>query len=250
VQAEKLSALGGFVSGIAHEINNPLMAILGYAEVLAQGDGGQETRELAERILRQAQRCARIVHSVSVFAQVHGTGTAEVSLNDVLAQAAEIAAHDRPPEAEIELRLDPDLKPVTGDSDAFRQVFANIIGNAYQALARQGGGMVTVATQRVDGGVLVEVSDTGPGIPEHVLGKVFDPFFTTKGVGQGSGLGLSVAHGIVQAHGGHIQAGNRPDGGVRVAVFLPESGTSPTANCLPRLAHAHQEPLLGNLSVA
>jgi len=250
VQSEKLSALGGFISGIAHEINNPLMAIVGYSELLAQGDGGEDTPELADRIFRQAQRCARIVQSVSIFARAHRAGTAEVALNAILMAAAETAAHNRPPEAEIELRLSPDLKPVTGDPDAFRQAFVNIINNAYQSLDGQGTGKVTVATQAANRGVLVEVSDTGPGIPEHVLPKVFDPFFTTKGVGHAPGLGLSVAHGIVQAHGGHIQAGNRPEGGARITVFLPEAGTGPPADQPPELARAHRDPLLADLSVA
>ncbi len=250
LQSEKLSALGRFVSGIAHEINNPLIAIIGYSELLAEGDAGEDTTEFARRIFRQAQRCGRIVQSLLTFARPPRAGSVEVSLNDLLPETVEAVAHECPAGAEVELRLEPELPSVIGDPDALKQVFLNIVSNAYHALAAQGGGRVVIATRTVDGGALVEITDTGPGIPEDVLPKVFDPFFTTKGVGKGSGLGLSVAHGIVQAHGGRIQAANRPGGGARFAVLLPVSEGVVEGSRLPQLTSVRRDPLPAELSVS
>jgi signal transduction histidine kinase len=221
VQSEKLSSLGRFISGIAHEINNPLSAIVGYSELLAGEEPVEDAQELARRIAAQAQRCARIVRSVLVFARADEAGTQAVSLNDVLEQAVEGTEHERAEDTRVELALDPALPQVTGDADGIKQVFVNILCNAYQSVAEQGGGTVTATTSTSDGGVLVEIADTGPGIPDEALPRVFDPFFTTKGVGKGTGLGLSVAHGIVVAHGGRIWADNRPRSGARLSVWLP-----------------------------
>jgi signal transduction histidine kinase/DNA-binding response OmpR family regulator len=234
VQAEKLTALGRFISGIAHEINNPLAAIIGYSELLAEGDIDDEAPELARRILQQAQRCGRIVQGVLTFGRGQAAGTEEVSLAETLSAAVAALAPECPETVQVVVFLDPSLPTVTGDPASLQQVFVNIISNAYQLLS-EGGGTVSIAGRPDADGALVEISDTGPGIPEAVLPRVFDPFFTTKQVGKGSGLGLSVVHGVVEAHGGHVWAGNRPEGGARLSVWLPARTSAPAPGREPAL---------------
>ena len=205
---------------MAHEINNPLVAIVGYSELLADDEPPDDAAELARRVLQQAHRCARVVQSVLTFARASQSLRIRGSVNDVLTEAIALLESERPAGAEVRLNLDPDLPCLMGDPEGLRQAFGNIIANAYQSLAEQPGA-VTVATRRAGGNIEVEISDTGRGIAEEALGKLFDPFFTTKEVGKGTGLGLSVAHGVVQAHGGRIEAANRPDGGARFTVVLP-----------------------------
>ncbi len=235
VQTEKLTALGRFISGIAHEINNPLAAIIGYSGLLAEGDIDDESPELARRILLQAQRCARVVQGVLTFGRGQAAGTEEVSLAETLSAAVETLAPERPETVQLEVDLGPSLPTVTGDPASLRQAFVNIISNAYQLLS-EGGGTVSIAGRWDGTGALVEISDTGPGIPEAALPRVFDPFFTTKQVGKGSGLGLSVVHGVVQAHGGRVWAGNRPEGGARLSVWLPARTSAPASGREPALA--------------
>ncbi len=222
VQAEKLSAVGRAVSGVAHEINNPLMAIMGFSELLSEEANGELSPELGQRIYSQAKRCAKIVESLLSFSRQKQTATTPVDLNAIVHVALSDTEQERSHNTNVSLDLDPDLPEVTGSPAALRQVLVNIITNACQAMEPEGG-TLTIASAREDGGVVLRFADTGPGIPEEVLSRVFDPFFTTKTLGQGTGLGLSVSHGIVHEYGGEIIASNRPEGGALFELRLPLS---------------------------
>ncbi len=220
VQAEKLSAVGRAVSGVAHEINNPLMAIMGFSELLAEENAGELTPDLSQRIYSQAKRCAKIVESLLSFARQKHAPAAAVDLNAVIHVALSDTEHERTHNTRVSLDLDPGLPEIGGSPAALRQVFVNIITNACQAMEPEGG-TLTIVSERRDGDVLLRFADTGPGIPEAALARIFDPFYTTKAMGQGTGLGLSVSHGIVHEYGGEITARNQPEGGAAFELRLP-----------------------------
>jgi two-component system NtrC family sensor kinase len=223
-QAEKMSAVGLLVSGVAHELNNPLAGVLGYAQLLlASSLSGETTRRGLETILREAERCKRIVQNLQTFARKRRPQEEPVDVNEILESTLELHSYQlKVDDIDVEADLDPSLPRILGDAHQLRQVFLNIILNAHQAMAgREGGGRLAVASRRRAGAVVVEIEDSGPGIPAEHLSRIFDPFFTTKEVGQGTGLGLSICYGIVEEHRGRISARDVPGGGARFTVELP-----------------------------
>jgi signal transduction histidine kinase len=221
VQAEKLASLGQLAAGAAHEINNPLTAILGYSDVLA-GDPstGQKAREIAEKIGEQARRTKGVVSKLLTFAQPQRTEVTLLDINATLGNVVELCRADLKKKGiRIELDAESLLPGVRGDANQILQVFFNIINNAVEAMEEVGGGILTLRTFRHQSNIVIQFSDTGPGVRNPQL--AFDPFYTTKAVGKGTGLGLSICYGLVREHKGHITCANRPEGGATFRVELP-----------------------------
>jgi PAS domain S-box-containing protein len=207
-QSEKLAALGSLLAGVSHELNNPLAAIVGQAEMLREDSVGTPFEVRGKKIGAAAERCARIVQTFLAMARQKDAQRDLVDVNEVVASALEITEYAlRTAGIGVRVTLGSMLPKVLGDSDQLHQVLVNLIVNAQQAMQ---GGETFDKTLKVrtsvgqSGEVLLDVSDTGPGVPEKLKGRIFDPFFTTKPQGVGTGVGLSFSHGIVEAHGGTI----------------------------------------------
>jgi PAS domain S-box-containing protein len=228
VQSEKLAALGQFVAGIAHELNNPLQGVLGHIELLrATGAFPKEIRRDMQRIYREADRAAKIVRNLLVFAGSRRLVRRRTSVNATLSRVLALRAPAfRASNIEVTRRHDEKLPRIKGDPLLLQQAFLNIVLNAEQAIGAGGGRIETRTALREDGRhgrgtVQVEIRDTGPGIRPEVLSRVFEPFYTTKEVGKGTGLGLAITYGIIQEHGGQIVVSNHPEGGAVFTVQLP-----------------------------
>jgi two-component system, NtrC family, sensor kinase len=230
-QSEKLAALGQFVAGIAHELNNPLQGVLGHLELLrATGALPRPLRRDVQTIYREAERAAKIVRNLLVFAGSRRLARRPVSLTAVLQKVLALrAAACRAAGIEVVRHYDEKLPRVQSDPLLLHQALLNIVMNAEQAVAATGRpGRIEITARAAQSGerIVTTVRDTGEGIPADVLSRLFEPFYTTKEVGKGTGLGLAIAYGIVQEHGGHIAAANHPDGG---AVFTVDLPTTPAA---------------------
>ena len=222
VQSEKLISLGQLAAGAAHEINNPLTAILGYSDLLADDESlPEKSRGIASKIRDQARRTKTLVGNLLSFARQVPAERTLLDLNTVVSNAVQLRALDlRAGTTKVELQLESVLPGVRGDGNQLMQVFFNIVNNAIDAMeAANGGGTLTIKTMRDRAYVVVLFSDNGPGIKEPH--RVFDPFYTTKPVGKGTGLGLSICFGIVQEHAGRILCYNRQEGGAVFRVELP-----------------------------
>ena len=220
VQSEKLASLGQLAAGAAHEINNPLTAILGYSDLLVDDESaGPRAKNLAEKIRDQARRTRELVTNLLSFARQVPAEKQLLDLAATLNGAVQLRTLDlRNKNIRIEVQNRGILPAVRGDPNQLLQVFFQIISNAVDAMEGQGG-VLTVRTERDRANVVIEFSDTGPGL--HEPERVFDPFYTTKPVGKGSGLGLSICYGIIQEHGGTITGFNRVDGGATFRIELP-----------------------------
>ena len=223
VNSEKLAALGQLVAGAAHEINNPLTAILGYSELLS-GDHNlpEHSRSHAEKIGHQVRRTKRLVLNMLSFAQQQPASRAPVQINSLLNNVLQLREPDLGgKKIRVNSSLDLDLPDVLGDGNHLLQVFLHIVNNAVDALTEVGGGILTVSTRLEGDKIAIEFADTGPGVKD--ASRIFDPFYTTKPVGKGTGLGLSVCYGIVHDHGGDIFCRNNPNGGATFLIKLPIS---------------------------
>ena len=243
-QAEKLAALGELVAGVAHEMNNPLAGISAFAELLLEAPADAaftaEDREAVRFIKREADRATAVVRDLLTFAREAAPRWGPVALDALLERTVRVRAYAaRTAGLDLRLELEPGLPAVRGDERKLQQVFVNLIANAEHAVRGAPERRVTVRAWRVGGPaaggagggrVAVRVSDTGPGVPAEVLGRVFEPFFTTKPPGEGTGLGLSVSYGIVQAHGGELRAHNLPGGGAAFDVVLPVAAPAGTSD--------------------
>jgi len=221
VQSEKLVSLGQLAAGAAHEINNPLAAILGFSDLLADDPTVPEkARITASKIRDQARRTKTLVGNLLSFARQVPAERTLLDINTVVNNAVQLRALDlRSGTTRIELQLESVLPGVRGDGNQLMQVFFNIISNALEAMEAATGGVLTIKTIRDRGNVVILFSDSGPGLKDPH--RVFDPFYTTKPVGKGTGLGLSICFGIVQEHGGKILCYNRQEGGAVFRVELP-----------------------------
>ena len=221
VQTEKLVSLGQLAAGAAHEINNPLAAILGYSDLLADDMTlTEKSRGIAAKIRDQARRTKTLVGNLLSFARQVPAERTLLDINTVVTNAMQLRALDlRSSKTRVELQLESVLPGVRGDGNQLMQVFFNIINNAVDAMESHDGGVLTIKTIRDRGNVIVLFSDTGPGIKEPH--RVFDPFYTTKPVGKGTGLGLSICFGILQEHSGKIMCYNGQMGGAVFRVELP-----------------------------
>jgi signal transduction histidine kinase len=227
-QSEKLAALGQFVAGVAHELNNPLQGVLGHLELLrVTGAFPKQLRREVQTIYREADRAAKIVRNLLVFAGSRRLARRNVSVNGVLQKVIAVRQPSwRALDIEVVRHYDEKLPRVQSDPLLLHQVFLNIVMNAEQAIAATGrGGRIEIGTAVAHGRsrVIVTIRDTGNGIPPDAFARIFEPFYTTKDVGKGTGLGLAIVYGIVQEHGGIITAANHPDGGALFTVELPAS---------------------------
>jgi len=229
VQVAKLSAVGQLVSGVAHELNNPLSVVIGYGQLLLARGVPEEARRPIELMIAQAARMAKIVQSLMLFSRQRKPERRAVSLPDIIQQILTLRETQLAISSiRLETEFGADVPPVQGDSHQLQQVFLNLILNAEQAIlgsvvgGRRSGDCIRVSTRaRLEGDhawVVAQVADNGPGIPAEVLPRIFEPFFTTKKVGEGAGLGLSVSYGIVEEHGGRLSV----EGGPGRSVFTLE----------------------------
>jgi two-component system NtrC family sensor kinase len=221
VQREKLASLGQLVAGAAHEIDHPLTAIMEYSEKLWSKERlTSEQDSLVRKIVNQSQRTRELISNLLSFAQQGSGEKTLVNLGTLLQRSVQmrgLQSHDQ--KIRIETAIDPHLPGVWGDGHQLFQAFAQIVENALDALEETGGGLLQVSAHLQAEEVLVQFSDSGPGIKEPQ--KVFDPFYTTKPIGKGTGLGLSAVYGVVQDHRGQITCHNKPEGGAVFELHLP-----------------------------
>jgi two-component system NtrC family sensor kinase len=228
LHAEKLSELGELISGIAHELNNPLTAVLGYAQILelkTEGKFGKELRHLREESLR----ASRIVRNLLTFARRGEDRREALSLNEIVRQTIALREYDlRVHNVRVEAKLEPGLPRTLMDPVKLQQVVLNLVNNAEYAIrSAADSGRIRLVTSLEDGRLRLAVEDDGPGVPEKIRRQIFNPFFTTKPVGRGTGLGLSICFGIVRDHDGEILLEESPGGGARFVIDLPVTGNAP-----------------------
>jgi two-component system NtrC family sensor kinase len=223
MHTEKMAAVGQLVSGVAHEVNNPLTAVLGFADLLLESPSVPEDAKSDLMIIRhEAQRTKQIVQNLLSFARQTPARRGLVQVNAVLERTVALRAYDfNNHDVAVLQEFDAKLPEILADAHQLQQVFLNILNNAYDAIRETGrGGSIRIATRQGPDGIEITLRDTGPGIkfPE----RIFDPFFTTKEVGKGTGLGLSICYGIVREHDGEITCQNNEDGmGATFTVRLP-----------------------------
>jgi two-component system NtrC family sensor kinase len=231
--AGRLAAVGELAAGVAHELNNPLAAVQGFAQLVAsRSDLDEVIREDVETIYREAQRAAKITQNLLSFSRRHNPEKSFISINDALAQSLDLQAYQmRVGNIEVVVDLDPELPKTMADFYQMQQVFVNIVTNAEQAMTEaHGQGKLSVKTQAAGHSIRVTFADTGPGVQKENLDRIFDPFFTTKEVGKGTGLGLSICFGIVHDHGGRLLAKSKPGKGTTFTVEIPVVESSPSAD--------------------
>ena len=228
-QADKISALGSLLAGVAHELNNPLSVVVGRSVMLEDSDLDPKVASAVASIRTAAERCARIVKTFLAMARKQAPTRVPVRIERLITAALDLLAYSLDSTGvHVITHMPPDLPPTTADPDQLAQVFSNLITNAQQAMIGWGGPReltISVEPDRRQGQLRIMVSDTGPGIPEDVRSRIFDPFFTTKRAGSGTGIGLAVCRGIVEAHDGTIAIGTAPGGGASFVVTLPIAGT-------------------------
>ncbi|MBI4178773.1 CHASE domain-containing protein [bacterium] len=222
-EAEKMSALGTTIAGIAHELNNPLTGILGYADLIRVSDDLASCKVDIDEIAKEAGRCAKVIQHLLAFARRSDPKRELCGLNKALIEVLDICSYQMKLDGiDIVLQLDPHVPSVMADEALMKQVFLNLVTNAHHALKETSGPRrLTVSGRTSAGSVQYMFEDTGPGVRRDVLPRIFEPFFTTKGVGKGTGLGLSVSYGIVVDHGGNIRVESEEGRGSVFTVELP-----------------------------
>ncbi|MFP3896058.1 MAG: ATP-binding protein [Anaerolineales bacterium] len=240
IQSEKLSALGQLIAGVAHELNNPLTAIMGYTQILQRSDRfDKKAQEDLKRVHTQAQRAAEIVENLLTFARQHRTERQYVDVNEIIERTLELRSYQLYVEnVEIVRELDENPPRTMADASQMQQVFLNLINNALDAMIEHaGGGTLTIRSQTKGDSIQVSVSDTGPGLSSEAKKHLFEPFFTTKEVGKGTGLGLSICFGIIDAHNGRIWAEDPPGEGatfiIQIPIVTPTKETKTETNPVP-----------------
>ena len=227
VQSEKLASLGQLVGGAAHELNNPLTAMLGYSELLSSTELNGEQRAITEKIVQQVRRTQNLTSSLLSFAKQAPLEKRLLDLNVLLGTTVKLNQPQlRTANVQVRTELGRNLPQIFGDANQLLQVFLHLTTNAMQAMSPRGGDLA-IRSHLSGDHIRLDFSDSGPGIEEP--GRVFDPFYTTRPVGHGAGLGLSACYGIVQEHKGKITCQNRPEGGAMFSIELPaaESQVSP-----------------------
>jgi CheY-like chemotaxis protein len=225
-QAEKLSAIGQMISGVAHELNNPLAVVKGYLElVLTHHQLSPQTRSDLEKAAHESNRAAKLVLNFLTFAREQRSHREPVNLNDLARQLVELRHADFiAAKTEVSLDLDPKLPLVSADPDQVQQLMINLISNSMQAMANlPRPARVRIKTATNEGRVQLFVEDNGPGVPPHLVNKIFEPFFTTKEVGAGTGLGLSIAHSLMSEHKGRIHYQTSSLGGAGFVLEFPKA---------------------------
>jgi PAS domain S-box-containing protein len=267
VQTEKMAGLGQLISGIAHELNNPLTSIIGYSQLLL---GRRLTAAQAadgRLIYQEAERAARIVKNLLLFAREKRPERHPVNLNEIVERTLALRNYElRVMNIQLEQNLAPELPAVFADPAQLQQVLLNLIVNAEQAIQHGNGeGSIRIRTwHKANGRVALEISDSGPGIPADIIPRIFDPFFSTKPAGSGTGLGLSITYGIIHEHGGEIVVESQPGKGAKFTLDLPavpaqpslgrlvgenrgSSATTPRATQSGRVLVVEDEPTVAHL---
>jgi two-component system NtrC family sensor kinase len=247
LQSEKMSAVGQLIAGVAHELNNPLTAILGYAQLLETEGLNQRAQDFVSKLFKQAQRTHRVVQNLLSFARQRKPQRDEVDIRKVLEETLALRDYDlRINNIKVESDLPSDPAMVVADPHQIEQVFLNIINNAVDAILETGrNGSLKIQVSTKNGHVCTLFSDDGAGIKDPK--RIFDPFYTTKSVGKGTGLGLSICYGIVKEHGGDITANNRPEGGATVEVRLPAAAISAVTEPVSTAPRQHEGALNGRV---
>jgi two-component system NtrC family sensor kinase len=248
VQSEKLAAIGELIAGVAHELNNPLTTISLSAELLLQQSTNEQDIHDLEKIVSESQRAAKIVKSLLDFSRQHTPERKPVNINHLLKSTTDLVSWElKKDDIQLSFNLDENMPETSADPNQLKQVFINIINNATQAIKSQHKrGEIRVQTEvgqsiffggeaTKDTVIRIIFTDTGPGIPPAILPRIFDPFFTTKNVSEGTGLGLSVCHGIISEHKGHIWAKNVEEGGtcilIEIPIEVPEKSKEAETSC-------------------
>jgi PAS domain S-box-containing protein len=221
LQSEKMSAVGQLIAGVAHELNNPLTAILGYAQLLESEGLAERASDYVGKLFKQAQRTHRVVQNLLSFARQRKPQKQQVNICTVVDETLALRDYDlKVNDIDLQRDFEANISAVTADAHQLEQVYLNVINNAVDAMLESGqGGTLKVRVHSQEGFVYTEFHDSGPGISEP--NRIFDPFYTTKNVGKGTGLGLSICYGIIKEHGGDITARNHPEGGAVVEIRLP-----------------------------
>jgi len=243
VQSEKLSSVGQFVAGVAHELNNPLAMVTGFSELLVEMKPDEKFRSHLEIIGKSAQRCHKIVKNLLSFSRIHRPERKMTLINNTVDEVVEFMAYDmKTSNIDVVTDLQTVLPPIIADQHQLQQVFVNILGNARQAVEGfRPDGRIILRTRAKDGFVRVEIQDNGPGITPENKRRIFDPFFTTKPVGKGTGLGLSLVCDIIREHSGTIDLASEVGLGATFIIELPICAES--APVAPAVARARNRRL-------
>jgi two-component system NtrC family sensor kinase len=222
-QSERLAAMGQMIAGVAHELNNPLTAILGINDLLREKAADESMQRQLELIQKQARRAAEIVQNLLTFSRPRAPRRTPIRLHDLVLHTIQLHEYSlQVNNVHVDYHAEPSLPPVLGDSNQLIQVFLNLIVNAEQAIREvRDYGKLRVCLEPVENSVQLSFQDDGPGIPPPILPRIFDPFFTTKRPGRGTGLGLSICMAIMREHGGNIEARTQPEGGALFTLTFP-----------------------------
>jgi PAS domain S-box-containing protein len=248
LQSEKMSAVGQLIAGVAHELNNPLTAILGYAQLLESEGLNERAQDYVAKMFKQAQRTHRVVQNLLSFARQRKPERSEVDVRKVMDETLALRDYDlKVNHIAVEKDLGEDPAMVVADPHQIEQVFLNIINNAVDAVLETGrAGKLKIRVCCESGFVVAQFADDGPGIKDPK--RIFDPFYTTKNVGKGTGLGLSICYGIVKEHGGDITAHNANDGGAVIEVRLPMAvAAGATVESAPAVAPKREGAIQGRV---
>ncbi|MPZ49792.1 MAG: response regulator [Dehalococcoidia bacterium] len=223
LQSEKMASVGQLVSGVAHELNNPLTGVMGFSQLLLARELDDTVRIQIQTIYGEAERAAKIVQNLLSFARRRRPTKEMADVNALMQRVLELRSYDFTiRNIGLDITLDAHMARVWVDPDQIQQVFFNVIKNAEQAMIdAHGSGKLTVVTAGAEDSVRISISDDGPGIPPEVARRIFDPFFTTKDAGEGTGLGLTICYGIIDEHGGRIWTENLPEAGSVFHIELP-----------------------------
>jgi signal transduction histidine kinase len=223
ILSDRLASIGELSSGIAHELNNPLTSVIGFSQLMMDGDVPADMKENLVIVYNEAQRAASIVKNLLTFGRKHAPVRELSNVNTVIEDVLRLRAYEQQVDnIKVEKQLESDLPQIMMDHFQMQQVFLNIIVNAeFAMLEANHRGKLTISTKRIEGFIRIDFADDGKGISEENMKHIFDPFFTTKEVGKGTGLGLSICHGIVTEHGGKIYARNGKSQGAIFTVELP-----------------------------
>ncbi len=228
-QHEKLAALGELVAGVAHELNNPLTGVSAFAQLLLEDELTTDQEESVRLIKREADRAIGVIRDLLLFSRKTGPSVSGIDVNELVRTTVRLRAyHLRTAGVELTLELNEPLPEVNGDMQKLQQVLVNLLVNAEDAVTRSVVRTITVRTAQRDDHVLIDVSDSGYGIAPEIRGHVFEPFYTTKPAGAGTGLGLSVSYGIIEAHGGTLTIAGDPGTGATFRILLPIPAMAPS----------------------
>jgi len=234
-RAQKLESVGVLAAGVAHDLNNLLNIIQGYASVIGPDAPREEIEESKDSITETTKRGAALVKQLLTLARKTEIKKESVDINTLIERLSSLIKETFPKNIEMKLYLSPILPAILADANQINQVLLNLCVNARDAMA--GGGKVLLKTSIVDGEELevnsglhaeeyvsIEITDTRTGMDEHIRSKIFEPFFTTKGIGKGTGLGLAVVYGIVKSHNGFVEVTSQPTRGTTFRLYFPTTG--------------------------